>query len=208
MPFDFGLAPEAELRGSVTPSPLQSGAIEFRGERTSGAHTVVLGGWTPIYALRHDAVIVRNIEFRSSIGAIFLAESTNALITGNLITDLTGHTDRCCGSGIALQADVPGSLEEITGRIVVKRNEIRGGTGYFTFGISLYSTNARTVIADNIATGVNIGIQLLVYQEDALVQGNTLATAPPMQGFATGGSQCSLVPKQARGPRSGTIGFP
>lgn len=193
MHFDFGTAADPTDRGTVEPAAYQSGAIEFRGELTRDAHTVILGGNTPIHFDRRDEITIRNIEFRNSFRfAIRIRESLGTIVEGNRIVDLEGtEIEGRVSRPIGIGPSVAFNYGEITGPVLVRNNFIDGATGWFVQGIAVNVTDGLVQVLENTVSGVNVGVQLSYYTGKVVVSGNTLNVSVPRPNFFAAGVEIS-----------------
>lgn len=172
IPFNFGVDPDPFARGTVTVRSEHSGAITFAGQKKGLVRTTIMGGFKPISMDRADKLSVKNIQFVGAFQhAIFVSASTGAVITHNTILQTTGFDGFPLTRGIYFEGR-EFDAENITGRIVIKKNIIRDGEGFFSDAISFFFTNARKYVAHNEVAGYDLGVRDSVYQLPVTIYDN------------------------------------
>jgi len=175
--FNFGTDPDPARRGSVFLHDDHSGAIEFRGEHTDHGQTTIIGGNIPLHMVRRDKLTVRNIHFRRAFrNAIRVQATTGLVIEDNMFVDTEGLVDDLFPITVVISVagQTVASPDDITGDVVIRRNVIDNANALFSDGISLFFTNARTLVIDNYVSGVNVGLRYDVYRGPIVIRGNDL----------------------------------
>jgi Right handed beta helix region len=187
-PTAFNFGPAVIGPGAVT-LPVD---VNLHGTTSDGQMTTITGGYSPINVFSPIRVRIQGLRFIGPLAtAITVLASTDAIISDNVVKDVGGLDD---GSGttfawgIAVNT-IRAQFSNISGRLLIARNEIDGVHAQAAYGIEVSNLDADVTIDGNRVTRVNLnGILVGVISRHALIVNNTVIPGPAQDPDFTSGN--------------------
>lgn len=154
-PTAFNFGPSIPGSGTVR---LTSNVI-VSGTKAAGRMTTIMGGVAPIQVLSPIHFTIRGLRFINSFdAAIGVSASRDAVITDNVVenvvpADAGGGTTE--GFGIGINSG-NGPTSDITGNVVIARNDIDGVPADAGYGIVAAHHDANVIIEGNKISRINL----------------------------------------------------
>ncbi|MEO7041663.1 MAG: right-handed parallel beta-helix repeat-containing protein [Gemmatimonadaceae bacterium] len=199
MPTAFNFGPSVPGNGTV----FLTTDVILSGTSAAGQRTTIMGGSAPIQVLSPIHFTIRGLQFINPFDAAINVEaSRDAVITDNVVENVVPADQRdgtTEGFGIVVNSS-SGPTSNITGNVVIARNDIDGVPADAGYGIVSAHHDANVIIEGNKVSNINLnGILAGDISAHAFILNNFVVPGPGTNPDFTSGN--GIFVGHARGGR-------